>query len=371
TACFDKRDETLAIFLLKDPVDNELFSEAYDEFLEQYSICESSIVNLEHSPNDSVLLNDLFRTIHTVKANTSVLAFEPMVIMLQELETILDLVRKGKIPFSDSAGDLTLLLMDKARNFMEQYRENQQVEYNQALYTQVEEALQSLSKAEPAQVTEELLEIIALIDPNTTVSPLVPQHWLERMTEPSADLEFLYRMAQTCEQRVGYWQGRTDRVAQLALAMNLKAGNPVNPNALAASLFCHDIAMAFLPSPLLNQDSKLNERQLSLVRQHVQISSQLMRSINDSHQAGSMLMQHQEMINGSGYPNGLTSKEINAGAKIIAIVHTFEAITHGHTSVSLHKRPLMRALLEINKKAGVEFSESWVEIFMKVVRKFY
>jgi len=52
----------------------------------------------------------------------------------------------------------------------------------------------------------------------------------------------------------------------------------------------------------------------------------------------------------------------------MAIVHAFEAITHGHTSVSLHKRPLMRAVLEIHKKAGIEFSQKWVNVFTQVIR---
>jgi HD-GYP domain-containing protein (c-di-GMP phosphodiesterase class II) len=129
--------------------------------------------------------------------------------------------------------------------------------------------------------------------------------------------------------------------------------------------------MAFLPTSILNQNDRLNQKQQSLVRQHVQTSSQLMRSLFNSHLAGHALMQHQEHIDGSGYPNGLSSNNISPGAKVIAIVHTFEAITHGHTSLTSHKRPLMRALLEINKKSGIEFSESWVEIFMKVVPKHY
>lgn len=361
----------MATFSLKEPIDNELFSEAYDEFLEQYSTCESSIVNLEHDPADSVLLNDLFRTIHTVKANTSVLGFEPMVVMLQELETILDLVRKEKIPFSDRSGDLTLLLMDKARDFMEQFRDKGSVDYDQVLYKSIEKGLQTLSNSPAEMITPLLIKMIALIDPNTAFEEAKEKHWLESFTKNSDDLNFLYQMAQACEKRVGYWTGRTDRVGQLALSMNELAGSPVDANTLAASLFSHDIAMAFLPTPLLTQKEKLNERQLKLVRYHVQTSSQLMRSIFDSHLAGHILMQHQELVNGQGYPNGITGQDICAGAKIIAIVHTFEAITHGHTSTSLYKRPLMRAVLEINKKAGIDFSETWVEIFMKVIKKYY
>ncbi len=361
----------MAIFKLNDPIDNELFAEAYDEFLEQYGICESRIVDLEHEPQDRVLLDDLFRTIHTVKANTSLLGFEPMVVILQELESILDLVRKGGIAFSDHTGDLTLLLMDKARDFMNQYGEKQEVSYDKTLYDDVEKGLQELISTPSDKTPDVLIKIIALIDPTTALPQSDQKNWLQELADDNEELKFLYQLSKTCEDRIGYWKGRTDRIGQLALSMNLAAGSPVDIVNLAASLFTHDIAMAFLPMSLLNKNEALTPKQRTLMRQHVQTSSQLMRSIFGSHMAGQSLMQHQELINGTGYPNGLMGHDINAAAKIIAIVHTFEAITHGHTSVTLHRRPLMRAVLEINKKAGIEFSERWVEIFMKVVPKAY
>lgn len=359
----------MAIFSLGGSLDSEIFAEAYEEFVEQYRLCESSIVELEHAPEDEALLNDLFRTVHTVKANSSMISFKPMVMILQELENVLDMVRDGEIPFSDRAGDLVLLLMDKARDFMDQYNEKQQVEYDAELYSAVGRGLHKLAGASPERVALQLVNIIALIDPNTRKIPDDEKHWLESYTKPNADLLFLYNMAKACEQRVGYWQGRTDRVVKLALAVNEAGGSPVDPDGLAASLLTHDIAMAFLPTSLLTKQSALDDHQIKLMRQHVQVSAHLMRSIFDSQGAGLMLMQHQELMNGQGYPKGLRGDQICTGAKIIAIVHTFEAITHGHTSVSHHKRPLMRALLEISNKAELDFDKKWVEIFMKVVRE--
>ncbi|MCV6612465.1 MAG: Hpt domain-containing protein [Amphritea sp.] len=358
----------MATFSLGGTLDSEIFAEAYEDFVDQYRLCESSIVELEHAPQDDALLNDLFRTVHTVKANSSMISFKPMVMILQELENVLDMVRDGEIPFSDRAGDLVLLLMDKARDFMDQYNENGQVEYDSELYAAVGAGLQKLSGASPELIAPQLVDIIALIDPSTRQVPQEEKHWLDSYIQPSTDLQFLYNMAQACEQRVGYWQGRTDRVVKLALALNEAGGSPVDANELAASLFTHDIAMAFLPTTLLTKQSSLDAHQIKLMRQHVQVSAHLMRSMFDSHSAGTMLMQHQELMNGQGYPKGLSGDQISTGAKIIAIVHTFEAITHGHTSVSHHKRPLMRALLEISNKAEVDFDKKWVELVMKVVR---
>jgi len=361
----------MALFSLPDADDNDFFLEAYDEFLEQYNNCESSIVDLEHQPKNSVLLNDLFRTIHTVKANIGLIGFEPMVEMLQDLETLLDFVRKETLAFSSLVGDLVLLLMDQAKDFIEQFKANNQVEYDQELFSKIEVGLKKIAVSDLADPSVILIDLIALMDHQTGAQHKAGRNWLEDLSPNNEELNFLYTLAKSSESRVVYWKGRTDRMGPLAIAMNKAADNPVDPITLAASLFIHDISMAFLPGSLLNQNKPLNQKQHSLVRQHVPISTQLMRSIFNSHLAGQDLSQHQELVNGQGYPNALTDSEIGPGAKIIAIVHTFEAITHGHSSVKLHKRPLMRALLEINKKAGVDFSEYWVEIFMKVVTKHY
>jgi HD-GYP domain-containing protein (c-di-GMP phosphodiesterase class II) len=361
----------MALFSLPDADDNDFFLEAYDEFLEQYNSCESSIVDLEHQPKNSVLLNDLFRTIHTVKANIGLVGFEPMVEMLQDLETLLDFVRKETLPFSSLVGDLVLLLMDQAKDFIEQFKANNKVEYNKELFSQIELGLKEIAVGDLTDPSVILIDLIALMDQQAGDQHKAGRNWLEDLSPNNEELAFLYSLAKSSEKRVVYWKGRTDRIGPLAIAMNKAADNPVDPIELAASLFIHDISMAFLPGSLLNQNKPLNQKQQSLVRQHVPISTQLMRSIFNSHLAGQDLSQHQELVNGKGYPNALTSSEIGPGAKIIAIVHTFEAITHGHSSITLRKRPLMRALLEINKKAGIDFSEYWVEIFMKVVTKHY
>ena len=84
------------------------------------------------------------------------LGFEPMVMMLQELETLLDLVRKGDIPFSDHAGDLTLLLMDKARDFIEQFKQNSRVNYDKQMFDDVGAGLKKLPNANKENIVEEL-----------------------------------------------------------------------------------------------------------------------------------------------------------------------------------------------------------------------
>jgi HD-GYP domain-containing protein (c-di-GMP phosphodiesterase class II) len=83
--------------------------------------------------------------------------------------------------------------------------------------------------------------------------------------------------------------------------------------------------------------------------------------------AAEMVRQHHEMPCGSGYPEGLTGDAICPGAKILAIVDAFEAVTlkHSHRGQS---RSLIRAIAEINA-CDDQFSAEWIEPFNRVIRR--
>ena len=80
-----------------------------------------------------------------------------------------------------------------------------------------------------------------------------------------------------------------------------------------------------------------------------------------------MVAQHHEMPCGEGYPSGLTSPAICAGAKILAIVDAFEAVMLKH----IHRgrnRSVLRAIAEINA-CDTQFAPEWIEPFNRVIRR--
>ena len=72
-------------------------------------------------------------------------------------------------------------------------------------------------------------------------------------------------------------------------------------------------------------------------------------------------------MDGSGYPQGIKNEDICDGAKMIAIADTFEAMTNSHAHRQ-YKRPVMRAILEINSNAGAQFDAKWVDYFTQVIK---
>lgn len=182
------------------------------------------------------------------------------------------------------------------------------------------------------------------------------------------DLAFFRDLMQPIEERTRFWRGRCDRILRLALILNDVGGSPVDEQQLAVAVYAHDFGMAFMPLDVLHKNGTLTDCEILLLRSHVQSSACLLQHMSRWQAAKQMVLQHHEAVNGSGYPYGLREKEIVDGAKILAIVDAFDALTHQRAYTSLEKKNIIRAVNEINKHAGVQFSQHWVNVFNQVVQ---
>jgi len=75
-----------------------------------------------------------------------------------------------------------------------------------------------------------------------------------------------------------------------------------------------------------------------------------------------VVLYHQEMYDGSGYPAGLRGEEIPLGARIFAVADTYDAMT----STRPYREALSheRALAEIVRCRGTQFDPKVVDAFV-------
>lgn len=90
-----------------------------------------------------------------------------------------------------------------------------------------------------------------------------------------------------------------------------------------------DVGMHRLPEELLNKESGLTDKEFTLMQRHTEFSYEIISSLGPEYQwMAQAAFQVHERDDGSGYPNGLKGKDISEYAKVIAVVDTFEAMTH-------------------------------------------
>lgn len=89
-------------------IDKNLLAEFIDESVEGLESLPATFIKLEKNVNDTRLINDIFRPIHTIKGNSAFFGMMHVKALTHEAETLLDKMRKGKIQVN---ADLITLLI--------------------------------------------------------------------------------------------------------------------------------------------------------------------------------------------------------------------------------------------------------------------
>ncbi len=86
-----------------------------EEALELLAELETSLLDLEQSPDDMELIGRIFRALHTIKGSGSMFGFEDIAAFTHEVETVFDIVRNGGMSVTKELIDLTLSAGDHVR----------------------------------------------------------------------------------------------------------------------------------------------------------------------------------------------------------------------------------------------------------------
>tara|TARA_R110000868_G_scaffold201174_3_gene448741 strand:- start:1412 stop:2548 length:1137 start_codon:yes stop_codon:yes gene_type:complete len=360
-------------------LDEDILTDLLEEINELYEASEQTLIELELKPKDNELQRSLFRSIHTIKGDLGLVSFSPLIPLLQHVEDLLDFLRKGQIEYTSNMSDLVLLTMDRVKIFVESCITAGSATYDEELFLQLVIQIKRITPENSTQHEKLLAEAVLLLDPSLDLhygndekvnSEQAPPVSLATTgipksisNEKRSDIVFFRELMKPIEKRSMYWEGRGDRIAKLAAYINKVAGSPIDEEQLAVACYMHDFGMAFMPIDLLHKEERLSEQEFNLMRSHVYKSARLLEYLNQWNEARKIVMQHHERIDGTGYPLGLKDKDICDGAKLLAILDTFDAITHARAHDSHLQRPKKKAVIEINRIAKGQFSVKWMRAF--------
>lgn len=364
--------------------DPELMEDFFNDFREAHQASENILIDLEHDPHNAELLNALFRSVHTIKGNLIYVGLKDLTPLIQSVEDLLDAIRNNQLSYDSLLSDLILISMDRTKQMIDSRIHHNTDLFDDATMNALCQTISKVAETTPESRADAISTALLLLDPSINLSPAEPEP-VTRSTSDipfdedellkhfhiqlNDDLAFFRSLATPLESRSLYWQGRTLRLLRLALTMNAKAGEPIEADQLAAAVYIHDIGMAFLPLPLLHKKTALNNDELEDLHYHPISAHQLLSAGKRWDQAAMAVLQHHERPDGKGYPNKLKGDQICDGAKILAIADTFDARTHERAYATQLKRPLIRAVLEINRCSESQFDPKWVEVFNEAVRE--
>lgn len=158
-------------------------------------------------------------------------------------------------------------------------------------------------------------------------------------------------LARLVEVRDPYTAGHQRRVAELTCAIARPMGYVEERiKAMHIAGMLHDIGKVYVPSDFLNRPGRLLPEEFAVIKMHPNIGYDILKSVEFDWPIASIIHQHHERFDGSGYPQGLAGHDILEEARIIMIADVIDAMSsHRPYRAGLG---LDRALDEIRTNAG-------------------
>ena len=165
-----------------------------------------------------------------------------------------------------------------------------------------------------------------------------------------------------------YTAGHQRRVEALSCAIGREMGLAAEQiHNLSFGALIHDIGKFFIPSEILNKPGKISDLEYQILQTHVEESHNVVKEIDFPEEIHTMIYQHHERMDGSGYPQGLSGDEIILQSRILAVADVVEAMT-SHRPY----RPALgidSALEEILLHRGTKYDAEVVDICVKLFKE--
>ena len=181
-------------------------------------------------------------------------------------------------------------------------------------------------------------------------------------------IESVTAIAATVEMRDPYTSGHQRRVSELAVIIGKELElSPHDLDGLQIAGVVHDVGKIRIPAEILTKPGRLDQVEFNFIKTHAQTSHDILKNIRFPWPIAEIVGQHHERLDGSGYPKGLTGKQILLEAKILAVADVVESMsTHRPYRKSLG---IDAAINEIQAGKGSRYEPSVVEAFMSIYRR--
>ncbi len=127
----------------------------------------------------------------------------------------------------------------------------------------------------------------------------------------------------------------------------------------------HDVGKIGLSEAILQKSAPLSPEEYATVKEHSRVGAEIIASIPFLSEVTPVVLSHHERWDGQGYPEGLRGESIPLGARILAVVDAFDAMT---TERSYHGAlSFAHARAELLLCRGTHFEPRLVDAFVTLL----
>ena len=179
-------------------------------------------------------------------------------------------------------------------------------------------------------------------------------------------LEALRALVNAIEAKDPYTAGHSQRTAEFAVAIGraMRLSDEQLKEIEVGGLL-HDIGKIGIAEQILRKPAQLDDAEMRVMRGHPSIGDGIVADIELLARIRTMVRNHHERWDGSGYPDGLAGEKIPLGARIIAVADTYDAITSDRCYQP--GRPPIESIPILRRLAGAQLDAAAVEALLRAL----
>jgi len=207
-----------------------------------------------------------------------------------------------------------------------------------------------------------------------STGPEVFDHYLERFQNVTLNsngqapslLDTVTALAFAIDAKDHYTQGHSQSVSRIAaqIARQLGLSDSLIEEIRLGGIL-HDIGKIGVPESVLNKNGRLTAEEFELMKTHTILGAKILEPLRVKaiERIRGMVRNHHEMVDGTGYPDGLKGEKIPLGARIIAVADCFDTMV----SERAYKpgRTIDEAFKELRRCSGTQFDSDIVDAFAR------
>ncbi|HKO60582.1 MAG TPA: HD domain-containing phosphohydrolase [Pyrinomonadaceae bacterium] len=174
------------------------------------------------------------------------------------------------------------------------------------------------------------------------------------------DLRAIYRdtvraFAAAIDIKDKYTQGHSERVGKYSEIIAREMGFPEEEvEGLAIAGYLHDVGKLVVERGIINAPYRIDAKQSSELNRHPAAGFEILKSIHHPYADIPLAAKyHHERLDGRGYPDGLTDKQIPLGAKIVSLADSFDAMTTDRPYKT--RRSFEEVISDFRRNTGTQF----------------
>ena len=181
-----------------------------------------------------------------------------------------------------------------------------------------------------------------------------------------ANLSFAAALVATLDARDRYTAGHSAAVAVYARDIAERIGlAPAEQQLAHLAGLVHDVGKVGLPPGLLEKPGPLTLDERRIMEEHSSIGERILGNVEGYSEIARIVRHHHERVDGEGYPDRLTEREIPLISRIIAVADAYDAMTSDRPYRDA--MPSHVARLRIARAIGRQFDTSVVAAFEAIL----